>query len=362
MRFINIEIMNFRNISSQKVDTDCEDIVLLGSNGMGKTNFLEAIYTLCYGSSFKTSALKETIQHKNPSFFLKADFVSDLGLKENISFFYDGVKRNIRLNDKEIKDRKELVSAFPCIIFSHEDLAFIRGEMSERRRFFDQTMSLYLPSFLTLMRNYKNILLKRNMAIKSQEYMLLSIYDRKLAALGFEIMSERKKAVDEFNTIFPSLFEKIAGKNDLYISYMPSWSSAESADDIVRILEEKRETDKLMLTTTTGVHRDRFVVKDSNGNFIQSGSTGQLRLCSLIFRLAEARIFTKKSSRKPLLLLDDVLLELDDEKRARFLDELDSYSQAFFTFLPRENYFSEDKKNVRYFNVSNGEYRIESVL
>ena len=328
MRFINIEIMNFRNISSQKVDTDCEDIVLLGSNGMGKTNFLEAIYTLCYGSSFKTSALKETIQHKNPSFFLKADFVSDLGLKENISFFYDGVKRNIRLNDKEIKDRKELVSAFPCIIFSHEDLAFIRGEMSERRRFFDQTMSLYLPSFLTLMRNYKNILLKRNMAIKSQEYMLLSIYDRKLAALGFEIMSERKKAVDEFNTIFPSLFEKIAGKNDLYISYMPSWSSAESADDIVRILEEKRETDKLMLTTTTGVHRDRFVVKE----------------------------------RKPLLLLDDVLLELDDEKRARFLDELDSYSQAFFTFLPRENYFSEDKKNVRYFNVSNGEYRLESVL
>lgn len=103
-----------------------------------------------------------------------------------------------------------------------------------------------------------------------------------------------------------------------------------------------------MMTTTSGPHRDRFSVNSQYGVFNQMGSTGQLRLCSIIFRIAEAEYFTSLTGSKPILLIDDVLLELDSIKRGKVLESLPSYSQAFFTFLPDEEYNEKlDDKIVR---------------
>ena len=113
--------------------------------------------------------------------------------------------------------------------------------------------------------------------------------------------------------------------------------------------------DMKMMTTTSGIHRDRFSVMSQSGPFSSIGSTGQIRLCSILFRISEAKYFTEKTGKKPILLIDDVLLELDDRKRALLLSELDGYSQAFFTFLPRESYFGEKRDSIVY-SVSNGEF------
>lgn len=355
MRFLNIGMENFRNISSASIETDAEDIVLVGTNGQGKTNFLEALYILCYGSSFKTSYLKEAVGHGGESFRLEARFLNDFDEIQNIRFLFDKGRRYIEIDGKEIKDRKELIYQFPCIVFCHEDMDFIKGEPETRRKFFDQTMSLYSPLFFDDLRTYRNILAKRNAAIKNGQTDIISIYDMKLAETGLSLMKERKEAVDDFNKIFPVLYSKVSnGKNDLHISYQSSWMDVSSVSDVVRLLEERRDVDMRMMTTTSGIHRDRFVVRDSNGIFSQTGSTGQLRLCSLIFRIAEAESFYRMTGKKPILLIDDVLLELDDEKRALFLDNLSLYSQAFFTFLPRENYFASDHRKPMCYNVSNG--------
>ena len=92
MRFDSLSIRNFRNISSASITLDAEDIVFTGINGQGKTNILEAIYILCYGSSFRTSHLKEAINRKEESFSLKASFEDDIGIKQNISILFDGNK------------------------------------------------------------------------------------------------------------------------------------------------------------------------------------------------------------------------------------------------------------------------------
>ena len=133
-------------------------------------------------------------------------------------------------------------------------------------------------------------------------------------------------------------------------------SGVESEEDIIGILEDTVERDIKMQTSTSGIHRDRFVVKDSNGIFSQTGSTGQIRLCSLLFRIAEARSFERATGRKPILLLDDVLLELDDRKRSLFLEEMSDYSQAFYTFLPRESYFSDEGKSPVSYEVREGTF------
>lgn len=357
MRFEKIRINNFRNISSQVVDIDAEDIVLIGENAQGKTNFLEALYTLCYGSSFKTVNLKEAVRHGEMGFFIESTFLNDFGERQYVSFSFENGKRNIEIDGKKVLDRKELIYQFPCIVFSHEDIEFLKGEPETRRKFFDQMMSLSNPSFLDDIRLYRNVLSKRNAAIKMGNADLVTLYDGRLAKYGLSIMMERERAVNEFNSIFPSLFSVVSGgKDDLFIHYQKSWADAESEEDIIAILHENLDRDMKMLTTTSGIHRDRFSVRDENGIFNQTGSTGQLRLCSLIFRIVEAKVFENSTEKKPILLFDDVLLELDDKKRSLFLNHIDSYSQAFFTFLPRERYFDENHKKPLCYNVVNGKY------
>ena len=349
MRFEKIRISNFRNISSQVVDIDAEDIVLIGDNAQGKTNFLEALYTLCYGSSFKTPNLREAIRHGEQSFLLEATFINDYEERQYVMFSFENGKRNIEIDGKRIQDRKELIYQFPCIVFSHEDIEFLKGEPETRRKFFDQMMSLSNPSFLDDIRLYRNVLAKRNAAIKTQDRSLITLYDGRLAKYGLSIMNERDKAVEEFNSIFPSLFSDVSGgKDDWYIHYQKSFS----------ILNDTIDRDIKMQTTTSGIHRDRFSVRDGNGIFNQTGSTGQLRLCSLIFRIVESKVFENSTEKKPVLLFDDVLLELDDRKRSIFLDHVDSYSQAFFTFLPREKYFNENHRKPLCYNVVDGKYSL----
>ncbi len=347
MRFIRVKIDNFRNISSASVSTAAEDIVLTGSNGQGKTNFLEAVYILCYGSSFRTNHIKEAVRHGEAGFSLSAEFENEHGEIERISTsFYDS-KRRIVIDGKEISDRKELIYHFPCIAFIHDDIEFIKGEPEMRRRFFDQMMSLHSPIFFDNTRSYRMLLAQRNAALRT-EPSLIHLYDERLASIGLDIMADRASAVYEFNTIFPELFRKISGTDmDIEIKYQPSWNMTDK-DEIIRYLESTEERDMKMMNTTSGIHRDRFSVMCGSIPFSSIGSTGQIRLCSILFRISEAAYFRSMTGRKPILLIDDVLLELDDRKRSMLLDHLAGYSQAFYTFLPRESYFGDDRKALYY--------------
>lgn len=359
-KFKELKIVNFRNIGCQTLKPEDDDIVLIGSNGQGKTNLLEAIYTLCYGSSFKATSLRDCVRHGESGFILEGRFLNEYEEIQCIRSVFENGKRYIEIDGKEIKDRKELIYQFPCIVFCHEDIEFIKGEPETRRKFFDQMMSLTSPDFIDLIRMYRNVLSKRNAAIKNSQLSLLPIYDEKLAGLGLDIMERRQMETDGFNCLFPELFKRISGgKDDLEITYLASWSGCKTKEDIMKVLSSTVDRDLKMMTTTSGIHRDRFVIRDSHGLFSQTGSTGQIRLASLLFRVAEAKSFYRLTGKKPILLLDDVLLELDDQKRALFLDELDEYSQAFYTFLPRERYFSETGKKHVCYSVVNGEYRLD---
>lgn len=356
MRFLNVKICNFRNISLAETPTDARDIILTGENGQGKTNFIEALYTLSYGSSFRTQHLKEAVRHGTDGFSISGEFENEYGETERITTSFHEGKRRILIDGKEINDRKELIYRFPCIAFIHDDIGFIKGEPDVRRKFFDQMMSLHSPSFFDSIRTYRIILSQRNAAIRNNQRELMHLYDQRLASAGLEIMKERAAAVYDFNMIFPSLFRKISYSGmDLDIRYQPSWGDFQSESEIISYLEDTEERDLKMMTTTSGIHRDRFSVMSPSGPFAAVGSTGQIRLCSILFRISEARYFTKMTGKQPVLLIDDVLLELDAAKRSMLLSELDGYSQAFFTFLPRESYFGSERDALTY-NAVNGSF------
>ncbi len=360
MRFESLSISNFRNISSADIDIDAEDIVLTGINGQGKTNFLESIYLICYGSSFRTSHLKEAVKHGSEGFSLSAVCIDGRGIKERINISFFDNRRKISIDGKEITDRRSLIYSFPCIVFSHDDIMFVKGEPEHRRKFFDQMMSLYSPFFFDSLRSYRGILMQRNAAVKQGNRAIAGLYDSRLASFGLEIMKERAEAVYGFNSIFPELFRKISGTDmNITVRYQPSWGAMENTDEITAYLEENTERDMILSTTTSGPHRDRFTVMCGNIPFSSIGSTGQIRLASILFRIAEARYFSEKTGNNPMLLIDDVLLELDGRKRGLVLESLPSYSQAFYTFLPNESYFSARREDALSYTVTEGEFSLD---
>lgn len=360
MQFTELRTSQFRNLSDEKIPVKSRQVFLIGENGQGKTNLLEAIYTLCYGTSFRTTQLKDLAKNGEKSFKIMGNYLGDDRLSHTLILEYRENKRMVSLDGREIRDRKELIYNIPCIVFSHDDIQFIKGEPEERRRFFDQTMSMYNPLFFDDLRRYRAVLKQRNLAIKEGRDNLISIYDLQLAKYGLAIQLERTRAIYEFDQIFPTMYKQVSQTDlDVHIEYNPSWSDCATEDEIVEYLAQNRQRDFNLMTSTSGIHRDRFNVMCGNQNFTQSGSTGQLRLASLLFRTAQMAFFHAKTDKQPMILVDDVLLELDFARREQFLALMQGYSQAFFTFLPEEHYFSElAQENALVYAVKEGRFCI----
>jgi len=344
MGFRSLRTYQFRNLLDGETDISARQVFFVGENGQGKTNLLEAIYLLCFGASFRTTTDALLISGDRQEAAVEGVFRrEESGEEDRLRVTLGGAatraRKEIRVNDKVIRDRKEIVSTIPCIIFSHDDMSFVTGPPDRRRWFFNQTMSLHEPTFIDLHRRYQKLVQQRNTALREHRTDLLEIYEAELASSGLEIQQRRITAATEFNEVFVELFREVSGlAADLTMQYHPAWKECSVPADAMRVLAAHRAGDIELGTTTSGPHRDRFVFTVERHNFARIASTGQLRLMSLILRVAQAVYFRRKTGRKPLLLLDDVLLELDLGRRERFLSKLPEAEQRFFTFLPDEQF------------------------
>jgi len=259
-----------------------------------------------------------------------------------------------------LEERKELVQKIPCIVFSHEDMEFVKGPPEMQRWFFNQTCSMIQPGYLESLRTYGKLLKSRNAVLKDGRTDLLEVFDHQLAIEGIRLQSERKKILEVFNSVFAGIFHQVSELDSpVFIEYKASWNTDDPLE-IMSILKRRKEYDLQLRTTTTGPQRDKFIFRYKNQDFSTLASTGQFRLMSLVLRSAQAQLLIQEKKKKPIFLLDDVLLELDDTKRKRFLETLPSFDQAFYTFLPDEPVKEYIKGNKITFNVKNGRFYEES--
>lgn len=344
MKFLTVRFSAFRNLQDAVVEVPRPRVILVGENGQGKTNFLEALHFLCYGSSFRTRNLREVAAHGRGGFAVGGTFEDKDGREREVLVRYADGRKAVLLDGKEIKDRREMIHNIPCVVFSYDDMSLVTGEPECRRNFFDQTLSMGNPLYLDDLGHYKSILKHRNAALKDGLGDLLAPYNILLARYGLRIKRERARIAEVFAGIFPGFYQSVAGDGRrIRLDYRPSWGDLDSEDAIASRLEEEAERDFAAQSTTSGIHRDRFVISDQNGLFCGSGSTGQLRLASLVLKAAQAICFRRQTGTDPVMLMDDVMLELDSGRRGEFLSSLGPSSQAFFTFLSNERYFSDDR-------------------
>jgi DNA replication and repair protein RecF len=356
--FSQIETVSYRNIQDGAVETGAADlgaasIFLVGENGQGKTNFLDAVYTLCYGSSFRGVRDGDAALFGSPSWAVRG--TRDDGQACSV-VWKDGTK-HIRLNAKPVPDRKLLVETNPAVVFCHDDMDFARGEPERRRFFFDQTAGLVSAGYIDLLRNYRRILKARNLALKEGMRDLLDVLDIQLATAGTALRNDRLTLATDFDPVFADCYEKVSLLGErVGIQYRPSWKPDEDVDAVLQRLSAARDRELTMGTTLSGPHRDRYLFSDSRGDFSARASTGQLRLMALTLRIAQADYYARRSGARPVLLLDDVLLELDPEKRRRLMENLPPSEQSFFTFLPGEPYGDYAEAGTIVYWTDNGRF------
>jgi len=316
---------------------DAHDIYLIGENGQGKTNILEAIYMLSYGSSFRTRYDSDLVSWGCRSMSVCSRFRSPEETEGNISITWENGRKTIKLHGKRVVDRKELLRRVPAIAFVHNDFLFASGPPERRRWFMDQTLSLHDPYYINQLRCYRKLLHERNYILRTRNFSLLDYYSEQLALAGLTLVQQREEAAREFGDIFSTLFKEVSGiEKEITLVYQPSWGETEDSKEVMECLRKKKAADIVSGTTSTGPHRDRFLFVAGERDFAKSASTGQQRLLSLLLRVAQARFYYQTTGRKPILLLDDVLLELDPLRRRLFRDRLPAAEQIFYTFLPGE--------------------------
>jgi DNA replication and repair protein RecF len=198
MLFSSLRTASFRNLADAETFTGAKDVFLVGENGQGKTNFLEALYFCAYASSFRSVRDTEMARNGDGSSKTAAGFCAEVkiaqSVNDNILVKVEKGKKSVLINGKKTADRKDLLSIAPTIVFCHEDMEFVSGTPERRRWFFDQTLSLYDPVYLEDLRRYRRVLKSRNAVLRDNMQKtggidtVLDALDPQLAEYGLKLM------------------------------------------------------------------------------------------------------------------------------------------------------------------------------
>lgn len=325
MHVENIRLINFRNYYSLNIDLNKKTNIFIGKNAQGKTNLLEAIYICATGRSFRTNRDKEIINFNKNEAYVGAQM--NIGRFEKfieIKMERDKTKR-IRVNKTELKSYKELYSGLNVVVFSPEDLKLVKEGPGERRNFLDMEISQIKPVYSYNINRYNKILFQRNNLLRSSKFQkniksLLEIFDIQLAKIGTDIIIERNKYIDELSKISNITHNKITLSNeDLELKYISNIEILDNKLEMEKYYIDKlnKNIDKDIESASTGLgpHRDDILMTINNKDLKIYGSQGQQRTVVLSIKLSEVELIKKERGIYPVLLLDDVFSELDEERR-----------------------------------------------
>ena len=328
----SLELANFRNYKDLSL-TFCKGTNLFwGHNAQGKTNILEALYLGGTTRSHRTAKDKDMIRLGKAESHIRIILEKnerndriDMHLKKQKA-------KGIAINGLPIKKASELLGLVSMVFFSPEDLNMIKNGPSERRRFIDRELSQLDRIYLTNLIRYQKCLMQRNKLLHEISFRPnliseLDVWDDQLVSYGRRVISGREAFLEELNEIVRQIHGNLTGqKEEIRLLYEPSVSEGAFGDKVM----ELRDSDLKNQTTGAGPHRDDLCVEINGMDSRVFGSQGQQRTAALSLKLSEIEIIKKKIHDTPVLLLDDVLSELDEDRQAFLLDSIRE-TQTFIT-------------------------------
>ena len=332
----HVQLSNYRSYEAC-VLAPCEGVnVLLGDNGQGKTNVLEALYLCCTGRSHRTRQDRELIRWGAEYADVKVESQRRDGSHQVEIILPAMGRRKLKIAGQEASKSGELLGHVTGVLFSPEDLRTVKDGPAERRRFVDMALSQVKPAYYYALQRYARALKQRGEVLKMASVQpgllaTLDSWDEQLAAAGAELMRRRREYIARLSAVAGETHREISdGREQLEIRYAPSVTMGEDARAILDNLFAAREQDLRRMTTSVGPHRDDVLLLIGGRDVRAFGSQGQQRTAALAMRLSELDVMREAMGEWPMLMLDDVMSELDPSRRRQLVSHLKGI-QTFIT-------------------------------
>ena len=359
----HLSIVNYKNIRAADLSFSPNVNCLIGHNGEGKTNLLDAIYYLSFCHSSFTNIDSQVITHGQDFFVVEGSYQTENGDTENV---YAGVKRgtrkHFRRNKKDYKKFSEHIGLVPLIFVSPGDTLLVDGGGEERRRLMDMVIAQYDKPYLEALNAYNKALQQRNALLKMEQGAdptLLDIWEQEMAQRGSVIYEKRTAFVDEFVPVFQHIYQKISGeKEEVTLRYV----SHGQRGDLLEVIQRDRMKDLAVGYSLHGIHRDDLEMTVNGYPMKREGSQGQTKTYVMALKLAQFDFLERTASQTtPLLLLDDIFDKLDAHRVENIVDMVSggAFGQIFITDTNRDHLdeiLGRSGKDYRLFNVENGEF------
>lgn len=364
MLLSSISIINFKNIKSENLNFSHKINCLIGNNGEGKTNVLDAIFYLSFCHSAFNSKDSDLITHGKDFFVLEGKYINNYNNNTSEDYIYCGLKRgqkkHFKRNKKEYKKLSQHIGLIPLIFISPADISVINGGSEERRKLMDIVISQYKHEYLDTLLKYNKALQNRNKLLKQEETIdetLIELLEMQMAEYGDAIFKARLNYIEKLTPIFQNIYSKITNENEnITIDYVSHGQNG----DLLKTIQESRAKDLIMGYSLHGIHKDDIIIKLNGYPLKKEGSQGQIKSMVIALKLAQF-LFLKQATKQkaPLLLLDDLFDKLD-ALRVENLVKLvagNDFGQIFITDTNKDHLtdiFKNHNLDYKIFTVDNG--------
>lgn len=352
LRLKSLKLTNFKNYETLSLEFSDSLNCIVGENGMGKTNLLDAIHLLCLGKSHFQYSDKQLIKIGEDFYRLEGTF-RRLNKKELVVAKYQKAKRKtIERNKSAYKRLSDHVGLMPLVIIAPDDAQLILEGSEERRRFMDFSLVQLDQLYLQHLMQYNKTLQQRNALLKAAphpleiDFDLLETYDQLLETPATYIFEKRTAFLEQIYPVFQEYYEAISGgKEAVELSYR----SQLQEQSLSELLQATRDKDAILQRTTKGIHKDDLKLEIKEQKLKNFGSQGQLKSYLLAMKLAQYELLRQEQEITPILLLDDIFDKLDAKRVRQLLDLLleRSFGQIFITDTHQDR-VADILENVRY--------------
>lgn len=347
MYLSNIKLHNFRNYGKLILDFTPGINIIYGNNAQGKTNLLESIYYLSVTKSHHSFLDNNLIKNGEDSLFVEG-IIRDNNLTNKYSIELVNHKKILKINDDKINKISDYISNINTIFFYPDDLNLIKGNPEVRRRYLNIQLSQLSSIYFKNISDYNKLLKIRNNYLKKYvdridfDENYFDIITDHLIDKSIYIYKMRKKYISKINQYSKLISKKIYNSDNYEIIYKTNFDHLDFNDEDIKskIKEEYRKNlyrDKKYKITLLGPQKDDFEFVYESKNLKLYGSQGQQRLGVLVFKLSEINIFNDFKQTKPILLLDDVFSELDNNKKNSLLNYINNEIQTIITTTDLSN-------------------------
>ena len=364
MQIVDLKLTNFRNYEKLEINFNNNLNIIYGNNGMGKTNLVEAIGVLALTRSFRLVNDKNLIyKDKNITLIegnVKKEYIN------NYKVIISDEGKKVKIDNTKISKISDYISKINVVVFNPEDLKIIKDTPSTRRKTINIEISQINISYLKNLNNYNKILKQRNAYLKSlavnsnmsTDY--LNILTKKLIEFGLKIYEERKKYYDLINKYISDYYKKITGFENLLVKYISDYENM-NEKKLEEVYKKNLKRDLFIGKTSFGIHHDDLEFYLNDMNLKTYGSEGQQKNAIISLKLSEIQIINEIRKEYPILILDDLFSELDNEKITNILKILNNDIQTFITTANISNISNSLFKNCKVIRVNNGKIEEEKI-